>query len=119
MGLVFSCSTNSAVVPAKADTHFQKRWLWIPAFAGMTVIVVRVLPVHPARRFGLVVAERIERIGAVQEALDRRARRHRKRRRQEHRLPQLLVPAAHADGEPLVAIEARVAENEFALLLEV
>src|SRR5688500_6103233 len=72
-----------------------------------------------ARRLRLVVTERVERIDAMKEALDRRARDHLVRRRQQHRLPQLLVPRANADREALVAVEAIAAEDEVALFGEI
>ncbi len=37
---------------------------------------------------------------------------------QEHRLPHLLIPTPHAHGEPFVAIEAGIAEDERPLLVE-
>src|SRR5215510_7617164 len=71
-----------------------------------------------AWRLRLVVAERVERVGAMQKALDRGAGDDRRGSGEEHRLAQLLVPAPHADREPLVAVEAGVAQNELPLLLE-
>src|SRR5262245_58007846 len=71
-----------------------------------------------AWRLRLVVAERVERVGAMQKARDRGAGEYRTGSREEHRLAQLLVPAPHADREPLVAVEAGVAEDELPLLAE-
>jgi hypothetical protein len=55
----------------------------------------------------------------VKEALDRSAGDDHVGRGEEHRLPHLMIPRPHADRQPLVAVEAGVAEDEIALLLEV
>ena len=57
--------------------------------------------------FRLVVAERIEVVGLVQKALDRRAGNHFIGRGQQDRLTHLMVPGPHADSKAFVAIENR------------
>src|SRR5262245_54460644 len=83
-----------------------------------SLFAIRYLPVHPARRLRLIVAERIEHIGLVQEAFDGRAHGDRERRRQKYRLPQLLVPFTNAHRKPLVSVENGVAQDELPLLAE-
>src|SRR5262249_33689333 len=51
------------------------------------------------RRFGRIIAERIEIVGFVQKAFNRRLRRHGKLVREQHCLTELMVPLAHADGQ--------------------
>ena len=65
--------------------------------------------------FRLIVAERIERVGPVQKALDRRARDHGIRRGEQDCLTQLVVPGTNAHGKSLVAVEPGIAEHELAL----
>jgi len=59
-------------------------------------------PVQPARRFALVVAQRVEVIGLVQKTLDRRARDDGIGRRQQHRLAQLMVQGRTLTASPLL-----------------
>src|SRR5262245_28127451 len=74
----------SSVVPAKAGTHTPQT-IASPVAMGPGSRADALgrddsgegLPVQLARRLRLVVAERVERIGSMQEALDRRARDHR------------------------------------------
>jgi hypothetical protein len=72
-----------------------------------------------AGRFGLVIAERVEFVGAVEEALDRSAGDDRVGCGKKDRLSHLMVPWPHADRQPLVPVEASISEDEIALLLEI
>jgi hypothetical protein len=72
-----------------------------------------------ARRLLLVVAECVERVGAMQKALDRGIGNDLVRRCQQHRLSHLMVPGAHADRQTFAAIEIAVAQDERALLGEI
>src|SRR5262245_29253950 len=110
-------SLGPSVRPREAEPSLPGRsiWLWVPAFAGTNG---GWLSIQLARRLRLVVAERVERVGAMQEAIDRRAGDDCRGRRQEHGLPHLLVPAPHTHRKALVAIEAGIAEDERPLLVE-
>src|SRR5579883_288375 len=87
-----------------------------PRVKSMAVLI---LLVQMARGVGLVVAERVELIGTMQEAFDGSACHHLVRRRQQHRLPHLMIPWADPDREPLVAIEGGIAHDELLLLGEI
>jgi len=72
-----------------------------------------------ARRFLLIVAERVERIGAMQKALDGRIGEDFVGRREQDGLAHLMVLGPYADRQAFVAVEAAVAQNERALLGEI
>jgi len=63
---------------------------------------------EPARRIRLVVAERIELVGAMEKALDGCARDHRIRAREQDRLPQLMVQGRTLTVSPLLPSNAPV-----------
>src|SRR5882757_11533052 len=108
----------SAVVPAKAGTEYSQARIWGamgPRFRGRDTPSL----VETARRFWQIIAQRIEVVGLVQETFDRRARDHRIGRSEQYRLAQLMVPRPDADGEPFVAVEASLAQDELALGFEI
>src|SRR5207247_8305928 len=100
--------------PRKRGSIIITSGIWVAAFAETTHSLVQ-----PARRLRLVVAERVELVRLVEETLDRCARDDRIGRRQQNRLPQLMVPRPHADREAFVAVEGAFSENELALRHEI
>src|SRR5580692_1539222 len=107
------CCTNLMISRVVTARSARAAWMSCMVPACWTLFV------EVAGRLGLVVAERVELVGAMQEAFDRRARHHHIGGGQQHRLPHLMVPGPHPDRQPLVAVEGGVAENELLLLLEV
>src|SRR6516162_463758 len=106
------CCTNLTISRVVTARSARPAWTSCIAFSPRS-------PVQTARRLRLVIAERIELVALVEKALDRRARDHLVRCREQNRLAQLVIPGPHAYRQALVAVEASLAKDELALLGEI
>src|SRR5262249_56212558 len=81
------CWTNLTISRVVTARNARPAWTSCIAFSPRS-------PVQSAPRLRLVIAERIELVALVEKALDRRARDHLIRRREQNRLAQLVIPRA-------------------------